>query len=69
MAKKRQNPRKFVLVSEPPPHIDAREFPEFYTLYKRAIFMSLERRGLISEAQRDAALTEIDTIPRKSGLS
>ena len=66
MARKRA-PREFVLVSEPPPHIDARNFPEFYTLYKRAIFMSLKRRGLINAAQRDAALTEIDTIPRKSG--
>ncbi|MCL2409606.1 MAG: hypothetical protein FWC96_08370 [Oscillospiraceae bacterium] len=64
MANKRRTPREFVLISKPPPRIDAQEFPEFYTLYQQEIFRALERRGLISSAQRDAALSVLDGIPR-----
>jgi hypothetical protein len=66
MARKRQTHREFVL-TEPSPPITAREYPEFYALYQRAIFAALERRGLLTPAQRDSAFTEIDKIPRKSG--
>ena len=66
MASKKQTPRKFVLVSKSP-KIKIDEFAEYYTLYQKAIFMSLERQGLLTTAQRDVALTEIDKIPRKSG--
>ncbi|MCL2857192.1 MAG: hypothetical protein FWE19_05660 [Oscillospiraceae bacterium] len=67
MAKRRQSPREFAPISKPLPHIDALEFSEFHTLYLRAIFASLQRRGLITTEQRNAALTEIDRIPRKPG--
>jgi len=69
MANKRQAPREFALISKPPPQIDVQKFPEFYTLYQRAIFMSLERRGLITAAQRDSALVALDGIPRKDDRS
>ncbi|MCL2401462.1 MAG: hypothetical protein FWC90_02335 [Oscillospiraceae bacterium] len=69
MANKRRAPREFVLISKPPPQIDAQEFPEFYTLYQQEIFKSLERRGLISAAQRDAALVALDGIPRMDSRS
>jgi hypothetical protein len=66
MAKKQDAPRKFVLVSEQP-QIDAQQFPELHTLYLREIFASLQRRGLITTAQRRRALTSIDSIARKPG--
>ena len=64
MVKKRCFASESVIMSEPLPKIDAHEIPEFYALYQRAIFMSLERRGLINMSQRDAALTAIDLMPR-----
>ena len=60
MAKRRDTPREFVLTSEPLPQIDSHDFPEFYTLYQRAIFMSLRRRGLITKMQCDAVFEEIE---------
>jgi len=62
MAKRRDTPCEFVLISEPPPQIDSRDFPEFYTLYQRAIFMSLERRGLITKTQRGAVFEAIERV-------
>jgi hypothetical protein len=59
MAKRRDTPREFVLISKPPTQIDSRDFPKFYALCQRAIFMSLERRGLITKVQLDAAFEEI----------
>jgi hypothetical protein len=69
MAKRQQNPREFVLISEPPPKISEEDFPGFYAQYQRAIFMSLQRQGLLNKEQRDAALSAMDLLPRKSGLS
>ena len=64
MTKKRNTPREFVLISEQP-NINAQQFPDFHMLYLREIFISLERRGLITTIQRNNALTSIDTIQRK----
>jgi len=66
MAKRRDAPREFVLVGEQP-KIDAKQFPDFYTLYLREIFASLQRRGLITTEQLSDVRTSIDAISRKPG--
>jgi len=66
MAKRQNTPREFILVNEQS-IIDAQQLPDFYTLYLREIFVSLERRGLITTMQRNDVLISIDTIKRKLG--
>ncbi|MCD8355681.1 MAG: hypothetical protein LUE11_03805 [Clostridia bacterium] len=53
---KRQKHREFVYIGEPVPQLKEQEHGDFLLLVQESVLFSLEKRGLLSQAQRENAV-------------
>ncbi|MDR0906582.1 MAG: hypothetical protein LBN00_10495 [Oscillospiraceae bacterium] len=58
-------PREFAYNGEPIPKLDTRENADFVLLFQKGMLLSLVKRGLLTAAQMDSVMTNLERKYRK----